>query len=365
MGFRCGIVGLPNVGKSTLFNALTATNAALVANYPFATIEPNLGRVPVPDPRLVTLANLAKSAKITPTQLDFVDIAGLVKGASQGEGLGNKFLAHIREVDAIAHVLRCFEDGGIIHVSGKPDPDADADVVDTELMIADLDSLERRIDGMTKLARGGDRDAKARLAVAERILVALRAGTPARAVAIAEAEHGFLKELQLLTTRPVLFVLNVDETGLKGNDLVARAEELARKQGAQSVRICAAFEMELAEIADAEERQAFLSELGLAEPGLNRLIRSGYALLDLVTFFTVGPTETRAWTIKRGAAAVEAAGSIHTDFARGFIRAETTSYADYVACGGEQGAKDAGKYRLEGRDYVVKDGDVIYFRFNV
>jgi GTP-binding protein YchF len=365
MGFRCGIVGLPNVGKSTLFNALTSTGAALVANYPFATIEPNLGRVPVPDPRLDTLAKLAKSAKITPTQLDFVDIAGLVKGASQGEGLGNKFLAHIREVDAIVHVLRCFGGDQVTHVAGAPDPEADAATVDTELMLADLESLERRIDAMVKLARGGDRDATARLALAERVLAALRAGQPARAVAVAEAERGFLKDLQLLTARPVLYVLNVDEAGLKGNTLTERAEALARTQAAPSVRICAAFEMELADIADPNERQAFLAELGLEEPGLNRLIRAGYALLGLITFFTAGPTETRAWTVKRGTQAVDAAGAIHTDFARGFIRAETVAYADYIACGGEQGAKDAGKYRLEGKDYVVADGDVIYFRFNV
>jgi GTP-binding protein YchF len=365
MGFKCGIVGLPNVGKSTLFNALTQTAAAQAANYPFCTIEPNTGLVGVPDDRLDVLAKIANSQKIIPTQLSFVDIAGLVRGASKGEGLGNQFLAHIREVDAICHVLRCFEDGDITHVEGRVDPVADAETVETELMLADLDSLEKRVDGLTKKAKQGDEDSKARVALIERILVALRDGKPARSVQPADDEKKIYKELMLLTSKPVLYVCNVEEaSAANGNDFSARVKAMADKQGAGCVVISAAIEAEVAQLDSDEEKQAFLGDLGLAETGLARVIKAGYALLELLTFFTVGPKEARAWTVRKGAKAPEAAGVIHTDFEKGFIRAETIAYGDYVAGKGEAGAREAGKMRLEGKEYIVQDGDVFHFRFN-
>jgi ribosome-binding ATPase len=363
MGFSCGIVGLPNVGKSTLFNALTATQAAEAANYPFCTIEPNVGRVAVPDERLAVCAKLGKSAKIIATQLEFVDIAGLVRGASQGQGLGNQFLGHIREVDAIAHVLRCFGDDNVVHVEGSVDPVRDVEVVETELMLADLDSLERRVAAAEKRARGGDKEAKALLDIAEPLLAALREGKPARAVGIPPAE---LRPLQLLSAKPVLYVANVDEAdAAEGNTQSRRVADYAAAQGAGTVVISAAIEAELMSLADEAEQQEYLATLGLDEPGLTRVIRAGYKLLDLVTFLTVGPREARAWTVPHGTKAPQAAGVIHSDFEKGFIRAETIAYEDFVACGGEQGAKDAGKMRLEGADYVVADGDIMHFRFNV
>ncbi|HEX7970314.1 MAG TPA: redox-regulated ATPase YchF [Stellaceae bacterium] len=366
MGFNCGIVGLPNVGKSTLFNALTATQAAEAANYPFCTIEPNVGRVAVPDERLDVCARLGKSAKIVPTQLEFVDIAGLVRGASRGEGLGNQFLGHIREVEAIAHVLRCFEDGNVTHVEGSIDPLRDAETVETELLLADLDSIERRLVATQKKARGSDKEAKAQLEVMEPVLAALREGKPARTVAVAAEQRPIFKSLQLLSAKPVLYVCNVEEgAAAKGNAQSARVADYARAQGAASVVISAAIEAEVAQLADEAEKREFLSSLGLEEPGLARVIRAGYRLLDLITFFTVGPTEARAWTVAHGAKAPQAAGVIHTDFEKGFIRAETISYADFVACGGEQGAKEAGRMRLEGAEYIIQDGDILHFRFNV
>ncbi|MFP4004769.1 MAG: redox-regulated ATPase YchF [Alphaproteobacteria bacterium] len=364
MGFKCGIVGLPNVGKSTLFNALTQTAAAQAANYPFCTIEPNVGEVAVPDPRLFRIAEIAKSANIVPARLSFVDIAGLVKGASKGEGLGNRFLANIREVDAVAYVLRCFEDDDVSHVTGRVDPVADAETVETELMLADLESLERRLPQLEKRVTGGDKEAKALVPVMERVLAVLREGRPARQADIPQEEQKRFKGLQLLTAKPVLYVANVDEaSAATGNEYSERVEALAREEGAQSVVISAKIEAELA-VLDAAEREEFLRELGLQEPGLNRLIRAGYRLLDLITFFTAGPNEARAWTVRRGATAPKAAGIIHSDFERGFIRAETISWDDYVAAGGEAKAKEAGRMRLEGKDYVVRDGDVMLFRFN-
>lgn len=365
MGFSCGIVGLPNVGKSTLFNALTATATAEAANYPFCTIEPNIGRVAVPDERLEIAARLAKSPKIVPTQLEFVDIAGLVRGASRGEGLGNQFLGHIREVDAIAHVLRCFPDGGVVHIEGSVDPIRDAEVVETELMLADLDSLERRVPHMVKRARG-DRIARLQLDIAETVLAALRDGRPAREVAVAPHREGDLKTLQLLSAKPVLYIANVEEaSAAAGNAESARVVEYAARRDARAVVIAAGIEAELAQLADAGEKREFLAELGLKEPGLARVIRAGYALLELITFFTLGPKEAHAWTVEQGTKAPQAAGRIHSDFEKGFIRAETIAFADFVACGGEQGAKEAGRMRLEGADYIVQDGDVMYFRFNV
>ena len=363
MGFKCGIVGLPNVGKSTLFNALTESAAAQAANYPFCTIEPNVGDVPVPDPRLNKLAGIAKSTQTIPTRLTFVDIAGLVRGASKGEGLGNQFLAHIREVDAIAYVLRCFEDPDVIHVEGKVDPLADADTIETELMLADLDSLERRVPILEKKIRGQDKEAKHTLALLERMLPLLRDGKPARLAEISDEERPLFRTLGLLTSKPVLYVCNVDEaSAAAGNDHSRAVEDHAAKRGAGCVVISAKIESELAEL-DTEERKSYLAELGLPEPGLNRLIYEGYKLLDLITYFTVGPKEARAWTVRQGTRAPQAAGVIHTDFEKGFIRAETIAYDDYVGLGGEAGARDAGKFRLEGKDYLVKDGDVLHFRF--
>ena len=363
MGFKCGIVGLPNVGKSTLFNALTQTAAAQAANYPFCTIEPNVGEVAVPDPRLLKLAALAKSAEIVPTRLTFVDIAGLVRGASKGEGLGNQFLAHIREVDAVAYVLRCFEDGDITHVEGRVDPLSDAEIVETELMLADLESLEKRVGPLEKKARGGDKEAKASLALVERTIPLLADGRPARLLAVADDERRAFEQLNLLTSKPVLYVCNVDEgSAATGNAHSQHVMAYAAGRQAKAVVISARIESEIAVLAP-DERAEFLGTLGLEEPGLDRLIRAGYDLLHLVTFFTVGPKEARAWTVEAGARAPQAAGVIHTDFERGFIRAETIAYDDYVALGGEQGAKDAGRLRLEGKEYLVKDGDVFHFRF--
>jgi GTP-binding protein YchF len=366
MGFRCGIVGLPNVGKSTLFNALTETAAAQAANYPFCTIEPNVGRVAVPDPRLDKIKAIAKSAQEIETQIEFVDIAGLVRGASKGEGLGNQFLANIREVDAIVHVLRCFEGGDVTHVEGRVDPVADADVVETELMLADLESLERRVPNLVKKAQQGDKDAKIEASILGQALDLLRASKPARLTRPKDAEEDkALKRAQLLTAKPVLYVCNVDEAdAASGNALSEKVAEKAKAEGAVAVVISAAIEAEIATLPE-EEREAFLSDLGLHETGLNRMIHAAYQLLGLITFYTAGPKESRAWTVHKGATAPEAAGEIHTDFERGFIRAETIAYDDYIACGGETGARDSGKLRSEGKDYVVQDGDVMLFRFNV
>ena len=365
MGFNCGIVGLPNVGKSTLFNALTATQAAQAANYPFCTIEPNVGRVAVPDPRLGILSGIAGSAKIIPTQLEFVDIAGLVKGASRGEGLGNQFLGNIREVDAIAQVLRCFEDDDITHVQGGIDPVRDAEIIETELMLADLDSVEKRLPNLQKRAKIGDKEAAAEAAVMERIVASLQAGRPARTVEVSAEERPVVRRMQLLTAKPQMFVLNVEEgSAATGNAISARAAEYAKSVGSPYVVISAAIEAEVAQL-PADDQTDYLQSLGLVDTGLTRVIAAGYDLLELVTFFTVGPKETQAWTLRRGGRAPQAAGAIHTDFEKGFIRAETIGYDDYVACKGEQGAKDAGKFRLEGKDYVTQDGDVFHFRFNV
>jgi GTP-binding protein YchF len=366
MGFRCGIVGLPNVGKSTLFNALTETAAAQAANYPFCTIEPNVGRVAVPDKRLDQIATIAKSAQEIETQIEFVDIAGLVRGASKGEGLGNQFLANIREVDAIVHVLRCFEGGDVTHVEGRVDPIADAETVETELMLADLESLERRVPNLVKKAQQGDKEAKIEASVLGQALDLLCASKPARLVQPKDPEEAkALQRAQLLTGKPVLYVCNVDEgDAATGNALSQRVFDKAAGEGAKAVVISAAIEAEIATL-PADERDAFLSDLGLHETGLNRMIHAAYELLGLITFYTAGPKEARAWTVHRGARAPEAAGEIHTDFERGFIRAETIGYEDFVKCGGETGAKDAGKMRSEGKDYVVQDGDVMLFRFNV
>jgi len=367
MGFNCGIVGLPNVGKSTLFNALTQTAAAQAANYPFCTIEPNVGRVAVPDPRLDELTRIGKSQKEIPTQLEFVDIAGLVRGASKGEGLGNQFLANIREVDAIVHVLRCFEDGDVTHVEGSVDPVRDAETIETELMLADLDSLERRIVPLEKKAKNGDKEARAQIDVMTPLLAALRAGRPGRSVAFDDEEQRrILRTLGLMTTKPVVYACNVEESSAAtGNAHSERVAAFAAAEGNTHVVISAAIEAEIAQLGSDAERAEFLETLGLAETGLTRVIRAGYELLGLVTFFTVGPKEARAWTVERGAKAPNAAGVIHTDFERGFIRAETIAYDDFVACGGESGAREAGKLRLEGKEYVVQDGDIFHFLFNV
>ena len=366
MGFRCGIVGLPNVGKSTLFNALTETQAAQAANYPFCTIEPNVGQVAVPDPRLEKIAAIAKSAKTIPTQLAFVDIAGLVKGASQGEGLGNQFLGNIREVDAIVHVLRCFEDDDIQHVSNRVDPLADAEVVETELMLSDLESLEKRVENVKRRATGGDKEAKALASVLGQALELLRDGKPARLVEPGDDEEARLfEQAQLLTAKPVLYVCNVgEEDAANGNALSAEVFAKAEREGAQAVVVSAAIESELVEM-EQEDRAEYLAELGLEESGLSRVIRAGYTLLGLNTFFTAGPKESRAWTFSKGARAPQAAGEIHTDFEKGFIRAETIAYDDYIGLGGESAAREAGKLRQEGKDYVVQDGDVMLFKFNV
>ncbi len=365
MGFKCGIVGLPNVGKSTLFNALTRTAAAQAANYPFCTIEPNVGEVAVPEPRLARLADIAKSREIIPARMNFVDIAGLVKGASQGEGLGNQFLATIREVDTVAYVLRCFEDDDITHVAGKVDPVADLETVETELMLADLESLEKRRAGVIKKANSGDKDAKAQVTLIDLALAELNEGRPARAAKIPADDRRAWRMLQLLTSKPVLYIANVGEgDAATGNAHSARVRTHAEGEGAPCVTISAQIEAELSQLEDAE-RDEFLSDLGLEEPGLDRLIRAGYELLGLQTYFTIGPKEARAWTIRKGVTAPQAAGVIHGDFEKGFIRAETISYPDFVANGGEQGAKDAGKMRAEGREYIVKDGDIMHFRFNV
>ena len=366
MGFKCGIVGMPNVGKSTLFNALTQTAAAQAANYPFCTIEPNVGEVAVPDPRLDQLAKLAKSEAIVPTRLAFVDIAGLVRGASKGEGLGNQFLANIREVDAIAHVVRCFADDDVTHVEGRIDPVADIETVETELMLADLDSLERRLDPLEKRAKGSGeeaKEAKATLDLCQRALKLLRDGKPARLTERKPEEERAFHMLGLLTALPVLYVCNVDEaSAATGNEYSRKVEARAKEEGEGSVVISAKIESEIASL-PADEREHFLADLGLEEPGLDRLIRAGYELLHLVTFFTAGPKEARAWTVTKGTKAPQAAGTIHSDFERGFIRAETIAYDDYVALGSEAGCRDAGKLRLEGKDYVIADGDVMHFRF--
>lgn len=363
MGFKCGIVGLPNVGKSTLFNALTQTAAAQAANYPFCTIEPNVGDVAVPDPRIDRLATIAKSAQIIPTRIVFVDIAGIVRGASKGEGLGNQFLANIREVDAIVHVVRCFEDGDITHVEGKVDPIADVETIETELMLADLDSLEKRVVALEKKARGGDKDSREQLDLVNRALVHLRDGRPARMTDVKPDERRAFAMLNLLTSKPVLYVCNVEEASAdQGNAFSAKVAKRAAEEGARAVVVSAKIESEIAVMAAGDQKD-FLEAVGLSEPGLNRVIREGYALLDLITYFTAGPKEARAWTIAKGTKAPQAAGVIHSDFEKGFIRAETIAFADYVTLNGEAGARDAGKLRLEGKDYVVADGDVLHFRF--
>ena len=366
MGFRCGIVGLPNVGKSTLFNALTETQAAQAANYPFCTIEPNVGNVGVPDPRLDKLAEIAGSQKIIPTQLGFVDIAGLVRGASKGEGLGNQFLGNIREVDAIVHVLRCFENDDIQHVDNRVDPISDAETVETELMLSDLESLEKRVPAAEKKAKAGDKESKIIASVLGQALDLLREGKPARLTQPKDDEEArVFRQAQLLTAKPVLYVCNVEEeSAANGNAFSARVFEKAKAEGANAVIVSAAIESELVGM-DAEERSVFLEEMGLHETGLARVIRAGYELLHLITFFTVGPKEARAWTVHLGAKAPEAAGEIHSDMQRGFIRAETIAYDDFVSLGGESAARDAGKLRQEGKEYVVKDGDVLHFKFNV
>ena len=363
MGFKCGIVGLPNVGKSTLFNALTQTAAAQAANYPFCTIEPNVGDVGVPDPRLDRLAAIGKSAQIIPTRLTFVDIAGLVRGASKGEGLGNQFLANIREVDAIAHVVRCFEDGDVAHVEGGVDPIRDIETIETELMLADLDSLEKRASTLEKRLRGADKEAKEQFDLVQRSLALLQEGKPARLVERKPEEEKTFRMLGLLSSKPVLYVCNVEEASAdKGNEYSAKVISRAREEQAEAVVVSAKIESEIAVLPAAEQKD-YLDTIGLAEPGLNRVIRAGYKLLHLVTYFTVGPKEARAWTITKGTRAPQAAGVIHTDFEKGFIRSETIAYDDYVGLNGEAGARDAGKLRLEGKDYIVQDGDVLHFRF--
>lgn len=367
MGFNCGIVGLPNVGKSTLFNALTATAAAQAANFPFCTIEPNVGRVSVPDTRLDQISQIAGSAQTVPSQLEFVDIAGLVKGASKGEGLGNQFLSNIRETDAIIHVLRCFEDSDITHVDGSVDPIRDAETIETELMLADLESMEKQIDGLTKKARSNDKGLIAQLEFAKQAKALLEEGKPARVIEPAnEDETRWFKMLQLLTSKPILYVCNVSEDdAADGNDFTKKVEAMASEQGAEAVVICASIESEIAQLDSDEEKTEFLETMGLSEPGLNKIIRAGFKLLGLQTYFTAGPKEARAWTVKVGAKAPEAAGVIHTDFQKGFIKAEVIAFDDYIASQGEQGAKDTGTMRQEGKDYTVLDGDVILFKFNV
>ncbi len=367
MGFNCGIVGLPNVGKSTLFNALTATASAQAANFPFCTIEPNVGRVGVPDPRIDDIASIAGSASIVPTQLEFVDIAGLVKGASKGEGLGNQFLANIRETHAIIHVLRCFDDPDVVHVDGSVNPIRDAETIETELMLADLESLSKQVENLSRKVKSGDKDLKRQYDFMFKIKDALEAGEPARTIQPSnEDELLWYKTMQLLTGKPILYVCNVTENdAADGNAYTKKVDEMAKAQGAQVVIICASIESEIAQLDTAEEKQEFLETMGLSEPGLNRIIRAGYDLLGLQTYFTAGPKEARAWTVRRGAKAPEAAGAIHTDFQKGFIKAEVIAFNDFKSLNGEQGAKDAGKMRQEGKEYIVQDGDVILFRFNV
>jgi len=363
MGFKCGIVGLPNVGKSTLFNCLTKAEIA-AENYPFCTIEPNVGMVPVPDTRLAALAEIVSPEKVVPTMMQFVDIAGLVAGASKGEGLGNKFLSHIRETDAIAHIVRCFVDDDVTHVSGKVDPLSDIETIDTELVLADLDAAERALDRTARQTRSGDKDAKRLAAMLERVVAHLGAGEPLRTLELETDERQALKTWQFITAKPVLYVANVDDSAAADNEMVEKVRARAAAENAEVVVLCAAMEAELAELS-AEDQAEFLAELGQTEPGLNRLIRAGYQLLDLLTFFTAGPKEVRAWTVRKGSTAPQAAGRIHTDFEKGFIRAEVTAYDDYIAARGETGAKAAGKLRLEGREYIVHEGDVMHFRFNV